>query len=70
MDDTPELYEIDVAEWKRETPKAWLVLTTCGTEHWLPKAQIVERHDDSVLIPMWLADRAKIALHIERASAA
>jgi hypothetical protein len=69
MTDDQELYEITVAEWLRETPKAIQVRTTAGTEHWLAKSQIAERGGDYVMIPQWLADKAKIAQHIEERSA-
>lgn len=67
MADEQELYEIEVAEWLRETEKAWQIKTTAGTEHWIPKGQIVEKDDTSMLIPLWLADKARISVRIEEA---
>lgn len=68
MADHEELYEIDIAEVIAETDKAIHILTPAGTRHWIAKSQIVERGDDSMLIPYWLADQARIASTIEAAT--
>ena len=62
-----ELYEITIRAVIDETPKAVLVMAVEGTRHWLPRSQIVEIGEDSLMVPMWLAEANGIARAIEAA---
>lgn len=60
-------FEVTVASWDAETDKAYQVTTPWGTQHWIAKSQVIERGDDSLVIPDWLARKAGIERDITAA---
>lgn len=52
--DDDEHVSIDIDEVLVERPDSKKFLTAEG-EVWIPTSQIIEEHDDSIVIPVWLA---------------
>lgn len=65
----PEMFEIDVAKILHHTQAAVLVRTDVGTEHWIALSQILEVHQDSIIVPQWFATKAGIDRDISQAYA-
>lgn len=50
-----DLVDVSDIEFRLETEKAWMVLTSKGKEVWIPKSQCERNDDGSLTMPEWMA---------------